>query len=273
MPEGPEIWRTSDRLNEALANRKVTDLFFAFDRFKRYEEELVNLAITKVEPRGKALITRFENGLNIYSHNQLYGKWIVTDNGEQPETGRTLRIAIRNASNTARLYSATEIEVLDDRELENHDYLKNLGPDILHPETDFDKVFRQITKEEYQNRMLTSLFLDQGFLSGIGNYLRSEILFSAGVHPDMKLRDCSEDRGKALARASLDLSRRSYETGGITTQPNIVETLKREGSNRKNYRHFVYGRGGRRCHKCGTVVEVMEKGGRKVYYCPRCQSE
>ena len=30
---------------------------------------------------------------------------------------------------------------------------------------------------------LTALYLDQSFVAGIGNYLRSEILFNAGLNP------------------------------------------------------------------------------------------
>lgn len=273
MPEGPEIWRTADMLAEALIGNPVTGIYFAFDHLKKYEDQLVNLKIVDVQPRGKALVTRFENNLNIYSHNQLYGKWIVTKNGEKPDTNRQLRVAIHNPSHAARLYSASDIEVLDDPGLEHHDYLTRLGPDTLHPDVGFKEVYGQYTGGQFQNRKLTALLLDQGFLSGIGNYLRSEILFRAGVHPELKLGACTGERKKELARASLELSQRSYETGGVTTEPRIVEALKREGSARSNYRHFVYGRAGSRCHKCGSVIEVSKTGGRKVFYCPECQSE
>ncbi len=113
--------------------------------------------------------------------------------------------------------------------------------------------------------------LDQSFLSGVGNYLRSEILFYANVNPRIKLKACSDEEKEKLAGASRKLSRRSYETGGITNDPEIVEALKRENSSRKNYRHFVYGRSGNYCHKCGTQIEEEKTGGRKIYYCPDCQ--
>ncbi|MDX1617485.1 MAG: endonuclease VIII [Balneolaceae bacterium] len=272
MPEGPEIWRTADRLSDALVGHAATGIYFAFDHLKQYEEQLAGRKVREVEPKGKAIITRFDNGLNIYSHNQLYGKWIITDGDPEPDTNRQLRVTIRNSSHEARLYSASDIEVLDDDGLRQHNYLNKLGPDLLHPEVGFEEVYRQITDNRYQNRKLATLLLDQGFLSGVGNYLRSEILFYAGINPESKLGECSESRKKELADAALKMARRSYETGGITNDPRIVEALKREGSKRKNYRHFVYGRENRRCHKCGTVIELNSTGGRKIYYCPECQS-
>ena len=41
MPEGPEIRRAADKLHRAIAGHIATDVFFAFDHLKPYEEELV----------------------------------------------------------------------------------------------------------------------------------------------------------------------------------------------------------------------------------------
>jgi endonuclease-8 len=50
-----------------------------------------------------------------------------------------------------------------------------------------------------------------------------------------------------------------------------VEALKRENASYDEYRHFVYKRTDDRCHKCGSIIEEDETGGRKIYYCPSCQ--
>jgi len=105
----------------------------------------------------------------------------------------------------------------------------------------------------------------------VGNYLRCEIMFYAGIPPSSKLRECSSQQKKMLAEATRKLARRSYETGGITNNPEIVEALKREQADRSEYRHFVYNRTGNYCHKCGTKIEEQKTGGRKLYFCPSCQ--
>ncbi|MDZ7693450.1 MAG: endonuclease VIII [Balneolaceae bacterium] len=228
MPEGPEIWRVADRLSDALVDKRADEIFFAFERLKRYESELAGLEVVNIEPRGKAILTRFANELNIYSHNQLYGKWKIVENGKVPDTNRQLRLSISNKQYSAILYSASEIEVLTDKELEDHDYLKKLGPDLLHPDTDIDTVKNRYFDDNFKNRKVATLLLDQGFVSGVGNYLRAEIMFVAGVHPDLKLRECSDKQKEKMAEASLKLARRSYETGGVTTDTKTVEALKRE---------------------------------------------
>lgn len=271
MPEGPEIWNTADALQNALQDKIITDLYFAFDELKKFETKLKGKSVKDVEARGKAILTVFEDDTVMYSHNQLYGKWIVRDKGEEPDTNRSLRVAIHNGTKSAYLYSASDIEIMDKSEISEHSYIKKLGPDVLHPDTSYEDIIQQFRSDNFQNRKLTTLLLDQGFISGIGNYLRSEIMFYAGVKPQQKLNKYSDKEKEALAKATVKLSNRSYETGGITNDPSIVEALKRENASRKEYRHFVYNRTGNRCHKCGSIIEEDNTGGRKIYFCPNCQ--
>ncbi len=267
MPEGPEIWRSADKISKAITNKEIEELFFAFDELKPYQESLQGVKVASVTPRGKAIITAFENELNLYSHNQLYGKWMITDRGQTPDTNRSLRVAIHTAEKSAFLYSASEIEILHDNEVEEHPYIKNLGPDVVHPKTSYQEVLARFQSDTFKNRKLSTLLLDQRFLSGVGNYLRSEILFCAGVDPEFKPTDCSKQQEEKLAEYSIKLARRSYKTGGLTTPDDLVHALKEEGASRKQYRHYVYGRAGKPCYKCGKEIQVMKTGGRKIYYC------
>lgn len=271
MPEGPEIWRSADKLHKALAKKEIQCIHFAFDELKDFEDTLEGEDVEKVEACGKAIITYFSNSQALYSHNQLYGKWIISDRGVEPDTNRQLRVAIHNDEKSAFLYSASDIELMNREAVDDHSYIKKLGPDPLHPDTSYDDITGRFRDSKFQNRKMTSLLLDQSFISGIGNYLRSEILFYAGVNPSQKLRRCSQEEKQKLAEATVTLTQRSYKTGGITNDPDIVEALKRENVQRKNYRHFVYKRTSKRCYKCGGEVEEEKIGGRKIYYCPACQ--
>lgn len=271
MPEGPEIWRAADEISNALSNKEINDLFFAFDELKSFREKLIGVKVESVTPKGKAIIMSFENDLNLYSHNQLYGKWMVRERGNVPDTNRSLRVAIHAEDASAFLYSASEIEMLKNDEIESHDYIKKLGPDVVHPKTTYEEVLERYQSETYRNRKLSTLLLDQSFLSGVGNYLRSEILFCARVDPEFRPRDCSRQQIEALAKYSLELARRSYKTGGLTTPNDLVRALKEEGASRKQYRHYVFRRAGNPCYKCGREIQVMKTGGRKIFYCEKEQ--
>jgi formamidopyrimidine-DNA glycosylase len=41
--------------------------------------------ICQATARGKAILTRFSNGLTLNTHNQLYGRWLITTDGEYPD--------------------------------------------------------------------------------------------------------------------------------------------------------------------------------------------
>ncbi|MFM7425416.1 MAG: endonuclease VIII [Elainella sp.] len=271
MPEGPEIRRAADQIAKAIADRPAVSLFFAFAHLKPYEAILQGHLITAVQPRGKALLTRFDNGLSIYSHNQLYGVWMIRSLHDYPQTGRQLRLAIHSDKKSALLYSASDIEVLDEIGVAHHPFLTRLGPDLLDEETSLAQVTERFTDKRFSRRGLVSLLLDQQFLCGLGNYLRSEVLFVARVHPGLRPVDCQPVQIEQLAEAALTVTRQSYQTKGITNDLQLAQSLKAQGKRRRDYRHWVFGRQHQPCYVCGTPILKDTLAGRRFYYCPTCQ--
>lgn len=271
MPEGPEIKRAADQIAKAIVDRPTTELFFAFAHLKPYEAVLTGQTVLSVKPRGKALLIGFENRFSIYSHNQLYGRWEIRAAHSYPETKRQLRLAIHNEKKSALLYSASDIEVLDEMSIALHPFLSNIGPDVLDEATSIAQIVDRFQSKRFYRRSLTALLLDQKFLSGLGNYLRSEILFVAKVHPTLRPIDCTLEQVTQLATASIAVTQQSYETGGITSDLQIAARLKQQGYHRNSYRHWVFNREGQPCFVCGTAI-VKETAGRRYYFCPVCQS-
>ncbi len=70
MPEGPEIRRAADRVARAIGGRVADEVFFAFDELKSFENTLQGRLVQEVTSRGKAMLTRFEGELTVYTHNQ-----------------------------------------------------------------------------------------------------------------------------------------------------------------------------------------------------------
>lgn len=271
MPEGPEIKLAADKIAGALVGRPTTAVFFAFAALKPYEPQLTGVAVTAVDTYGKAMVTRFANGLAIYSHNQLYGIWQVSPAGTLPDTTRQLRLAIHNADQSALLYSASEIEVLREGEIEAHPFISRLGPDLLHEATTIAVIRQRLDEGRFNGRFFTALLLDQHFLAGLGNYLRSEILFVSKLHPNLRPKDCTPAQLDTLAAACHTLTWQSYRTRGITNNLAAAETLKRQGAEYHDYRFWVFDREGQPCYHCATPIIKETLGGRRLYYCPRCQ--
>ena len=98
MPEGPEIKRLATRLSKVLTNQPLEEFRFSYRDLDRYDAELRLQKITKIDSKGKALLVFFESGLALYSHNQLYGKWLIVRKGKHPKTNRTQRLVISTST-------------------------------------------------------------------------------------------------------------------------------------------------------------------------------
>ncbi len=271
MPEGPEIAREADRIREAIEGRRADAVRFAFPELARRARRFAGERIRAVRARGKALLIEFDNGLTIYSHNQLYGRWYVRRAGSLPRTGRQLRLAIETPERWALLYSASEIAILDAKGVAEHPYLSKLGPDALDPSLEFTELEQRLGDRRFVRRGLAALLLDQSFVSGLGNYLRSEICFEARVHPAQRPVDLGRSERQRLARAILRVTRRAYQTGGVTNSPRRARELQREGLRWREARHWVFARRGKPCWRCQAPIQRFDLAGRRVYVCPDCQ--
>jgi endonuclease-8 len=271
MPEGPEIRREADRIEAAIRGQPLEEVYFGLERLTPWTRTLTGATVRAVDTRGKALLTGFDNGYTLYSHNQLYGKWMIRRRGALPKTNRQLRVALHTAESSALLYSASTIEVLPTEHLADYPPIARLGPDVLDASLEWRDVARRLRDRAFAGRAVAALYLDQQFLAGIGNYLRSEILFTAGIHPSARPKDLSTAGIGRLARATLTVSRRSYETGGITTPKGLAGRLKKQGLRRSQYRFSAFAREGLPCHQCGETIARITASSRRLYFCPRCQ--
>jgi endonuclease-8 len=271
MPEGPEIRRAAMRIDKVLRGREAEVVDFAQPHLRRYGSVLSGQQIDWVSSRGKALLTRFSNGLTLYSHNQLYGRWYIVRRDQLPATNRTLRVAIHTATQSALLYSASDIEVLTPETLPLQKYLARLGPDALDDRVHWRDIAALLESPQFRRRTLAALYLDQGFVAGIGNYLRSEILFEARVNPFDRPCDLTRGQLGRLARATLDLTRQSLATAGITNKPSRVARARRAGLSRRHYRFAIFDRQGEACFGCKNPVQRLDVSGRRIYMCITCQ--
>jgi endonuclease-8 len=108
--------------------------------------------------------------------------------------------------------------------------------------------------------------LDQRNLAGIGNLYKAEALFLRGVDPWTPVGDVPDLPALVTLAQRLIAANRDH--------PAQVTT----GDARPGRDHWVYGRAGRACRRCGTPVRSAEQAepeqpayGRLTYWCPHCQ--
>lgn len=130
---------------------------------------------------------------------------------------------------------------------------QDLGPDAL----DLDAAaFRE--RLSGRRGMIKTTLMNQRVLAGLGNEYTDEILLRAGLHPETRVPDLSEDE---LGR--IHPSMREVVAAAVEAR------VKPE----RMPEDFLVGRraAGEPCPRCGEPLEKIEVGGRPTYVCPREQ--
>ncbi|MAX31738.1 MAG: endonuclease VIII [Halomonadaceae bacterium] len=273
MPEGPEIRRVADRLCHQLVDKPLQSTWFAFPELAGQGADLEGRRVLAVESWGKALLTYFDNGRVMYSHNQLDGVWKLHRSSQEPSTRRSLRVRFQAGGHAASLYSASDVSLWKSDQIGQHPFLSRLGPDLLSHGVSAGDIEERLAAPKFRRRALGGLLLDQGFYAGIGNYLRSEMLFFAGLAPQRRPVDLDVSQRARLATVMRDVIHQAYRQAGVTNRPAWVEREKRAGATREGWRFAVFGRDGLACHACGNEVSRCMVTSRRLYYCPNCQSD
>lgn len=146
-----------------------------------------------------------------------------------------------------------------------------LGPDPLvdDPEAGEERFVEVVARKP---TAIGLLLMDQSVVSGIGNVYRAEMLFRARLNPHAPGRDVPEHLVRALWRDWVVLLGVGVQTGQMMTMDGLGPEAYRAAMASRDDRHWVYHRAGLPCRVCGTAVVVEEAAGRKLYWCPNCQS-
>ena len=271
MPEGPEIHRAAQRLRNALEGSTITHVECPYSTIQGQEHRFLGNQVISVEARSKAMLIHIGEDV-LYSHNQLYGRWTIQKNStKSKKTNRSLRLKLQNKTHTACLWSATDIQIIEPWEIEGHPYIAKLGPDVADRNVEFDDVLEQVQNPKFGRRQLSHLLLDQAFLAGVGNYLRSEILHSSRILPSRKLNSLSTKEQNNLAYSAIDVTQLAFDQRGVTVEKELYDLLRENGLSRRQARHHVFTRDGLECHECSSTIIHSRMSGRRLDYCPSCQ--
>ncbi len=147
-----------------------------------------------------------------------------------------------------------------------------MGPDLLSQNVATSDVQYRLNLKQFHKRSLGALLLDQGLVAGLGNYLRSEILFFSQLPPSARPVDLTPEQQQILAQSIIEITRQAYQTAGVTNREAWIVQAKAAGEPRRQWRFAVFERAGLECHRCGAVIERKMVGSRRLYLCPNCQT-
>lgn len=129
----------------------------------------------------------------------------------------------------------------------------------------FDNFRRLITSRRGR---LKPLLMRQQSLAGIGNIYANEILFRAGLHPNVLASRLPSARVERLYHVTQEVLRNAIACGGSSVK-DFFAPDGTEGQFKQC--HLVYGKEGQPCpNRCGRIIRRLQSE-RSAFFCPRCQ--
>ena len=257
MPEGDTVWLAARRLDDCLAGDVLTAADLRVPRLATLD--LTGRTVESVRAYGKHLLFHVGDGIALHTHFRMDGSWHLYRHGRPWKGGPQwqVRAVLETADWQAVGYRLPVVQLLDRRGQDA--LLGRLGPDILADDVDIAEVVARLRAEP--DRAIGDALLDQSLVAGFGLIYVSETLFLRGVPPHASVASIADL--SALVATGRDLMGVNRTRGAQASTGDLRE------------QHYVYGRAGRPCLRCGTrITYAKQRSGkyeRDAYWCPHCQ--
>lgn len=274
MPEGPECTTTACKLNEKLSGHTLLEIKVD----PRFSKGVACITINKYLPaklqvvscKGKKIFFNFveaESEFALVSGMGMTGSWLFSQ-GEHT----LVEMIFDEFSiyyNDPRRIGSCLVYLADREEIDN--LLATLGHDLLSQAIEYynegvDEVdlWLQIVPKSRRS-VISNYLLSQDDFSGIGNYLKSDILYLARIDPERKIGSLSEVDLRRLYYSGLYVIYSSYLVGGYS-----IKNYVHPGAEKGGYQPLVYGRS---IDDLGYEVVKLKprKSSRSTYWVPELQ--
>ena len=229
MPEGVEVKLQIEKLKK-LKNQSILSIKIASGRYTRHSKpkgyksfkKILPIKIKSIHHKGKFIYFLLENNWIIMITLGMTGKLKIR---KEPIKHDHIIIKTNKYTlyfNDQRNFGTFEFtnnqEVLQKK-------LSNLGYDPLQEKISF-KQFQEHLKKFKPELTIDELMLNQKFISGIGNYLRSDILYCAEINPRSPISQINPIYRKKLLRCIYKTMHDSYKKQKSKTHKFIIYKQK-----------------------------------------------
>ncbi len=268
MPELPEIESIKRDLQRALIGKKLTFVSIKNPEFilKNKIDSLKSILETKlleIKRYGKYLIFLFEKegilfhlgmtGFFLFFLPKIYKKYLI------------LSLKFQNINlNYFDIRKFSKIKKIDKFNWRENKELKRLGKDALEIK---EKEFKALIKNN--KRCIKSFLLDQKVLAGLGNIYTDELLYRAKINPFKTTDSLSEEEIKKLFYEMKNLLKEAISLKGSSVK-NFINVKGNKGKFQE--KHMVYGKKGKECLRCGSLLIYKKINQRGTTFCPVCQA-
>lgn len=282
MPERPEIATMANQLSQIFKDKKCnyviiterykdgynnglyssTQLYYQLGQGFKYVA--IGGKLTNITSRGKKIIFEFAENENdrfrFVSACGLDGRWTLKESKytcikiifddciafyEQVRIGGNFSICRFPSSEYNHIFS-------------------EVGPDLMTDETLWEKFYFIMRNSSTMHWKIAEYMMEQKFMSGIGNYLRADILYKSRIHPWRTLGSLSDNDLYNLWVNTKNTIFESYNLNGMSIR-DYIDINSTKGS----YQSICYGKNFDQFGNC--IINEKDKKGRTIYYCPAIQ--
>lgn len=275
MPEGPEIKIVTEWLEKQCVGWKIEE---CSNYKKKSYNQIFGSIIDKIHCKGKQIFFVLNNGFYLNSRLALQGMWsndpgthvrfyfklsqLVYLNGSSDEDFNLENLTII----TKNIYYNDPI---NNGGLDLFDYdgyqakLNKIGADMLSGNVTFD-TFYEIIGRPNSKMQICKFLMSQDYISGVGNYLKAEILYYCKIAPNRLLGQLSDQDKYNLYYWISYLINSSYQSNGAT-----LYTYKSPDGKFGEFKRIVYN-----CNfdpHGNPVKKQTFKDGRTTHWVPNVQ--
>ena len=268
MPELPEVETTCRGIAPHIVGRTVREVIVREPRLRwpvpsKLHQLMSGARFVSVNRRAKYLLLTTERGI-VMVHLGMSGSLRIMPADTPPLFHDHVDVVLDDGR-CPRYHDPRRFGSFHWLESEQHPLLDDLGPEPLS-----ETLSGAYLYERSRGRRIPvkQFIMDGKVVVGVGNIYANEALFMAGIHPARAAGRVAEVRYEQLAAAIKAVLGDAIKQGG-TTLRDFVGGDGSPGYFAQQLR--VYGRNGKPCRRCRTVLKEIRQGGRSTVMCPQCQ--
>lgn len=266
MPEVAEVRRYVDQLSKEYSGKTLTSVKVVGGRFVKDKLD-ASLNLVKFP----LVETQFD----------AKGKFIYWSMKEQPVNNKPIyffiTLGMAGSFGKKNKHSAIEFNFEGCDPLYFND-IRHFGTfKIIYSTSDLNKKLNELGWDPLQQpsfsgnlipklrnfnyKTIAEVLMDQKIFAGVGNYIRSEALYRAGIKPDRYISAMKDEEIKSLCNHIVDVVQEAYKCGGAT----IATYSDLYGNVGTFYDQFrVYGK--KKDPLGNPVIKMTAADGRTVHY-------
>lgn len=262
MPELPEVEVVRRELVSAIKGQKLEKVDILENKFYFPSAVVTGSELKNLLRKGKYLFLELGD-YYLLLHLGMSGRLIFTRERNNLPYEKVIFYFSEGILTFCDQRKFGRVELLN-RELKDRVWAQ-IGIDPFSPEFTFDR-FWQITRGKTQR--VKDFLLNQRRIAGIGNIYASEILFRSGIHPQRRVDTLSKAEKERLFSYIKPVLEEAIRCQGTT----IRDYVRSQGET-GNFQQFllVYGKAGKSCPRCGSLIQKEKISNRSSYFCPSCQ--